>query len=136
MPRAYVDGCAREALCLEHFLLYLGFEVAREGDKYDVAVHTGTCAPCRTARVTVYSREAALACGGLPARLASELGGPVRVRVDKSTNTLVYTGAYSLYLVMRELERLLGWAGLLWRQPPEKPYLDEARKIVGREGLG
>lgn len=134
MPRAYVDGCAREALCLEHFLLYLGFEVVRDGENIVVAVNTGICTPCRTARVAVYSREAALACGGLPARLASELGGPVTVRVDRDSGTIVYTSPSSLYLVMRELERLLEWAGLLWRQPPEKPYLDEARRIVGRGG--
>ena len=69
-------------------------------------------------------------CGEPLRRLAEQLRGPLTVRVEKESGIIVYRGPGSLFIVMRELERLLGWRRLLWRQPPEEPYLEEARRLL------
>lgn len=132
MPRAYVDGCTPEAQCLEHFLLYLGFEVTSDPSRPSpVWVLTGPCGECPPPGVVaVVSADRAERCGDPFRGLAAQLRGPVTVRVEKGSGSIVYRDAGSLFIVMRELERLLEWRRLLWRQPPEEPYLEEAKRLL------
>ena len=121
MPVASVQGCGRPgADCLRHFLLSLGFEARCEPLKAEVAVAVGDdveCWPLESARVVVADRLAAHRCGGDLAGAAASLDPPDSVRV-LGRGKLVFHGPEALFLVMRELPRLLEWNRLLYRTPP------------------
>lgn len=119
MPVASVLGCEeRSGYALEQFLLYLGFETrcGEEGEA-DVAV-IASPAGCPRARVVVAGRGPALRCGGRLAELAGMLDPPRSVLVDRGEGLIVYWGDRQVFMVMRELERLLRWRGLLYATPP------------------
>jgi hypothetical protein len=140
MPCSTIVDCgSRDAYCLASFLRYLGFETRSEGS-CDVLVVLGDCddQSCKeaielrgTARVIVADHSAARTCEGLGLLdLAQSLEGPVSIRVDKERGRLVYSGQ-ALFLVFKEVERLLGWKGLLWYTPPLSR--ERVEKLVSRD---
>ena len=86
----------------------------------DVAVLIGgdvSCGPGKTARVVVADRRAAEICGGPLSEAARGLSPPDAVRVVDWRGVVFY-GAEQLYIVLRELRRLLERSGLLYTTPP------------------
>ncbi len=124
VPTAYVlgdEGCTGE--CLSQFLLYLGFEVRREfhGEPGHVLVLlSDSTSGCEALNhdwiVSVVSSRAANKCGVLSEEL--HLSKALPLRVEKDRGRMIFLSETSLFLVFRELERLLIWRGLIWRTPP------------------
>ncbi|MCE4625918.1 MAG: hypothetical protein F7C35_08690 [Desulfurococcales archaeon] len=123
MPLACIVGGGEWSACLEHFLLYLGFEVRRGcggGERPDVLILiecTDISGIVEGARVIAMPAHVAVECGGDYREAVPPVESPTPLRVLKDRGLLVWRGN-SYYLVFRELERLLGWKGLIWYTPP------------------
>ncbi len=119
MPVASIIGCeTRSGYALEQFLLYLGFETRCEGSgEAEVVVLAGP-GKCPSARVIAAERGPALRCGGKLALMAGSLEPPRSVLVDRDEGFIVFWGDRQVFMVMRELARLLEGKGLLYATPP------------------